>query len=141
LGTSSQTWAAGVPGGLFSCDAGLNQKIVMNNVTGKREDARALTRAALQKAVYTCGPSLSHAEAKKMLDEFFGEVAEALVRGEPVKLRSFGTFNVRSKGERLGRNPKTGAEATITPRKVLTFKASPVLVARINGETINDEEE
>ena len=115
--------------------------IAMNHMTRKREDARALTRAALQKAVYACDPSLSRAEAKKMLDEFFGEVTEALVRGEPVKLRSFGNFNLRSKRERVGRNPKTGAEAMVTPRRVLTFKASPVLVARINGETINDEQE
>ena len=63
------------------------------------------------------------------------------MRGEPVKLRSFGTFNVRSKRERPGRNPKTGVEAPITARKVLTFKASPVLLARVNGETINDDEE
>ena len=113
----------------------------MNNVTGKHEDARALTRAELQKAVYGCGPSLSRAEAKKMLDAFFEEVTEALERSEPVKLRSFGNFNVRSKRARVGRNPKTGEEAPISPRKVLTFKASPMLVARINGEIINDEEE
>ncbi len=110
-------------------------------MTTKHEGSRTLTRAALQEAVYACGPSLSRAEARKMLNEFFDEASEALVRGEPVKLRSFGKFNVRSKGERPGRNPKTGVEATITPRKVLTFKASPMLVARINGETINDEEE
>jgi integration host factor subunit alpha len=123
------------------CDAGLNQKFVMNNVTGKREDARAVTRAGLLKAVYGCGPSLSRAAARKMLDAFFEEVTEALVRGEPVKLRSFGSFKLRSKRERVGRNPKTGAEATISPRKALTFKASSMLVARINGETINDEQE
>ena len=76
-----------------------------------------------------------------MLNEFFDEASEALVRGEPVKLRSFGKFNVRSKRERVGRNPKTGEEATVTPRRVLTFKASPVLVARINGETIYNGEE
>ena len=113
----------------------------MNNMTIKREDARALTRAELQKAVYDCGPNLSRAEGKEILEHFFEEVSEALVRGEPVKLRSFGKFNVRSKRERVGRNPRTGAEATVTPRKVLTFKASPALLARINDETINDEEE
>jgi integration host factor subunit alpha len=95
----------------------------------------------LQKAVHGCGPSLSRAVARKMLDAFFEEVTEALVRGEPVKLRSFGSFKLRSKRERVGRNPKTGAEATVTARKVLTFKASSMLVARINGEIINDEEE
>ena len=56
-------------------------------------------------------------------------------------MRSFGKFNVRSKRERVGRNPKTGTEATVTARKVLTFKASSMLVARINDEIINDEEE
>ena len=76
-----------------------------------------------------------------MLDDFFVEVSEALVKAEPLKLRSFGKFNVRSKRERVGRNPRTGEEATVTARKVLTFKASPVLVARMNGEIITDEEE
>jgi integration host factor subunit alpha len=128
-------------GGLFSCDAGLNQKIIMNNVTKKREDARALTRAELQKAVYGCAPSLPRAETKKMLDAFFDEVKEALVRGEPVKLPLFGNFNVQSRRERVGRNPRTGVEVPIAPRKALTFKASPALLARINGESINDEEE
>jgi integration host factor subunit alpha len=100
-----------------------------------------VTRAALREAVYACCSSLSRAEASKMLDAVFEEICETLARGEPVKLRAFGSFNVRSKRGRVGRNPKrrnpkTGAEAEITPRKVLTFKASPVLVARVNGETI-----
>jgi integration host factor subunit alpha len=107
----------------------------------KPENGCTLTRAELQEAIYACAPSLSRAEARKVLEHFFEEVTEALVRDEPVKMRSFGNFNVRSKRERVGRNPRTGAEATVTPRKFLTFKASPVLVARINGETINDEEE
>jgi integration host factor subunit alpha len=123
------------------CDAGLNQKFVMNNVTGKtrrraRRDASRIAESRLR-----LRPKLSRAAARKMLDAFFEEVTEALVRGEPVKLRSFGSFKLRSKRERVGRNPKTGAEATISPRKVLTFKASSMLVARINGETINDEQE
>ena len=68
-------------------------------------------------------------------------LCEALERGEPVKPRSFGSFNIRSKRGRVGRNPRTGVEAPITPRRVATFKPSPVLVARVNGETIADEEE
>ena len=123
------------------CDAGLNQNMITNSMAKKHEGARALTRAELHEAVYACAPSLSRAEARKMLEHFFEEVSDTLARGEPVKLRSFGNFSVRSKRERVGRNPKTGAEAMVTPRRVLTFKASPVLVARINGETINDEEE
>ena len=107
----------------------------------KPENGSTLTRAGLLKAVYGCGPSLSRAAARKMLDAFFEEVTEALVRGEPVKLRSFGSFKLRSKRERVGRNPKTGAEANVTPRRVLTFKASSMLAARVNGEIINDEEE
>ena len=83
--------------------------------------------------------------AALMQEQKFGEAAEeiseALLRGESVKLRSFGTFNVRSKRERIGRNPKTGVEAKITPRRVLTFKASPVLVAHVNGDAIIPEED
>jgi integration host factor subunit alpha len=101
----------------------------------------ALTRAALREAVYSCCPTLSRAEARKILDATFDEICDALVRGEQVKLRSFGTFNVRSKRGRVGRNPKTGVEAPICPRNVLTFKASPVLVAHINGDAIPEEAE
>jgi integration host factor subunit alpha len=63
------------------------------------------------------------------------EISAALVRGETVKLRSFGLFSVRSKRERIGRNPRTGIEVPIKPRRVLTFRPSPVLVAAINGES------
>lgn len=67
------------------------------------------------------------------------EIAETLVRGESVKLRSFGLFTVRSKRERIGRNPRTGVEAPIKSRRVLTFKPSPVLSAYVNG-TAPDED-
>jgi len=106
----------------------------------KNDLGSTLTRAALREAVYGCCPTLSRAEARKILDATFEEISEALLRGESVKLRSFGTFNVRSKRERIGRNPKTGVEATITPRRVLTFKASPVLVAHVNGDPIPEED-
>jgi integration host factor subunit alpha len=99
---------------------------------------RTLTRAGLREAVYACCPTLSRQEARKILDATFDEICEALVRGEQVKLRAFGTFNVRKKRERIGRNPKTGVEAAITPRRVLTFKASPVLVAQVNGAEAPD---
>jgi integration host factor subunit alpha len=102
----------------------------------KDDSGSTLTRAALREAVYSCCPTLSRAEARKILDATFDEISEALLRGESVKLRSFGTFNVRAKRERIGRNPKTGVEATITPRRVLTFKASPVLVAHVNGDAV-----
>lgn len=100
----------------------------------RKNGRRTLTRAALREAVYACCPTLSRAEARQILDATFEEISNALVRGETVKLRAFGSFNVRSKSERVGRNPKTGEEAPISPRKVLTFKASPVLVAHVNGQ-------
>jgi integration host factor subunit alpha len=107
----------------------------------KLESGRTLTRAALREAVYGCCTTLSRADARKILDATFEEISDALIRGEPVKLRSFGSFNVRSKRERIGRNPKTGVEATISPRRVLTFKPSPVLVAHVNGEATDGLEE
>jgi len=110
-------------------------------VTKAKPSGNALTRAALREAVYACCPGLSRAEARRILDAAFDEISDALLRGEQVKLRSFGTFNVRSKRARIGRNPKTGVEAPITPRRVLTFKASPVLVAVINGEIAPEEQE
>jgi integration host factor subunit alpha len=64
------------------------------------------------------------------------EIADSLDRNESVKLRAFGAFNVRSKRERVGRNPKTGVEAAIKPRRVVTFKPSPVLIAHLNGLTL-----
>jgi len=109
-------------------------------VTKLKPQGSALTRAALREAVYGCCTSLSRAEARRILDATFEEICEALLRGEQVKLRSFGTFSVRAKRARIGRNPKTGVEAPITPRRVLTFKASPVLVATINGESPPPEE-
>ena len=61
------------------------------------------------------------------------EVVEALARGESVKISSFGSFTVRDKGQRIGRNPKTGQEVPILPRRVLVFRASNVLKSLING--------
>jgi integration host factor subunit alpha len=110
-------------------------------MTKKIEPGRTLTRATLREAVYSCCPTLSRAEARLILDATFEEISEALVRGESVKLRSFGSFNVRAKRERVGRNPKTGVEAPICSRKVLTFKASPVLIAQVNGLPIEHLEE
>ena len=95
---------------------------------------RTLTRQALRAAVYDCCPQLSRAKAREIFNVAFEELSEALIRGEPVKLQGFGTFALRTKRERLGRNPKTGVEATICARRVISFHASPVLIARVNGE-------
>ncbi len=101
---------------------------------------RTITRADLCEAVYQ-RLGLSRAESADLVELVLGEITACLEKGEPVKLSSFGTFAVRDKGERIGRNPKTGVEVPITSRRVLTFKPSNVLKARINGQDVADEEE
>lgn len=96
---------------------------------------RTATRAALLDVVYETCPGLSRAEARRIFEMTLEEISAALVRGDCVKLRSFGLFAVRAKRERIGRNPRTGVEAPIKPRRVLTFKPSPVLAASVNGAT------
>jgi integration host factor subunit alpha len=99
---------------------------------------RTLTRVALREVVYASCPKLSRAEAQKIVEATIEEICEALARGEAVKLHSFGVFNIRAKCERSGRNPRTGVEALIPSRKVVRFKASPVLVAHMNGYPVNN---
>lgn len=94
---------------------------------------RTATRSDLLDAVAAQCPTLSRTELRALFETALGEIAEALVRGEPVKLRSFGHFNVRAKRQRIGRNPRTGTEVPITPRRVLTFKPSPVLIDEVNA--------
>lgn len=76
---------------------------------------------------------LSHSDSKWMVDLVLMEIAGAMIRGEDVKLSGFGSFKLRSKSARVGRNPKTGVEATISPRSVIVFKASHRLDERINA--------
>ena len=73
-----------------------------------------------------------------MFEQVLGEIRDTLVRGEPVKLSGFGTFVVRSKAERVGRNPKTGVEVPIEKHRSLTFKPSGSLKAHMNGEAIEN---
>ena len=100
---------------------------------------RTITRADLSEAVYQ-RLGLSRAESAQLVEQVLREICDSLERGENVKLSSFGSFIVRSKNERIGRNPKTGVEVPISPRRVMVFKASNVLKARINGETVPDED-
>jgi integration host factor subunit alpha len=102
---------------------------------------RTATRAALLEAVYASCPSLSRAQAREIFEMALEEISEALVRGESVKLRSFGLFAVRAKRERIGRNPRTGVAAAIKSRRVLTFKPSPVLSACVNGHATGEKTE
>lgn len=92
---------------------------------------KTLTRADLSASLYKeLGISLS--EATVMVDTVIDEVIESLASGEGVKLSSFGTFSLRKKKERIGRNPKTGVEVPITPRTVLSFNASNILKKSVN---------
>jgi integration host factor subunit alpha len=92
---------------------------------------KTLTRADLCEAVYR-DVGLSRTESAEIVERILQEIADSLVDGENVKLSSFGTFTVRSKGGRVGRNPKTGEEVPITPRRVLVFRPSHVLRQRVN---------
>ena len=91
-----------------------------------------VTRADLCNAVYEASGLPRH-EASALVEQVLLEIGDALVRGEPVKLSSFGVFTVRDKAERVGRNPKTGVEVPIQPRRALTFTPSDVLKNHING--------
>ena len=98
------------------------------------DGGRTVTRADLAEAVYR-RVGLSRAESAELVQSFLEEICAAAERGETVKLSSFGSFVVRSKSQRIGRNPKTGVEVPILPRRVMVFKPSNVLKARINGAT------
>lgn len=96
-------------------------------------DSRTITRADLAEAVYE-EVGLSRNESSELVETVIEEISDALVDGDNVKISSFGSFSVKEKGERIGRNPKTGVEVPISPRKVLVFRASHVLKDRINGK-------
>jgi integration host factor subunit alpha len=98
----------------------------------KSMGSQTLTRADLSEAVFRA-VGLSRNESAQMVEDILEEVCAALARGETVKLSSFGTFSVRQKSQRVGRNPKTGHQVPIAPRRVLVFRPSHVLKSRING--------
>ena len=93
-------------------------------------NGKTVTRADLAEAVYR-KVGLSRTESAELVESVLNEICDAIVRGESVKLSSFATFQVRDKNERVGRNPKTGEEVPILPRRVMTFKSSNVLKSRI----------
>ena len=90
-----------------------------------------MTRSELADALFR-RVGLSRLESAQLVEMVIDEISDAVLRGENVKLSGFGTFIQRSKRERVGRNPKTGVEAKISPRKVLVFKASHIMRDRIN---------
>jgi integration host factor subunit alpha len=94
--------------------------------------AQTVTRAQLSEAVYQ-EVGLSRNESAALVEIVLAEISDALARGEMVKISSFGSFAVRKKGKRVGRNPKTGREVPINPRRVLVFRASHVLKDQVNA--------
>lgn len=97
---------------------------------------RTVTRADLSEAVYQ-EVGLSRNESADLVESVLAEISDTLTQGETVKISSFGSFSVRQKGQRIGRNPKTGEEVPILPRRVLVFRASNVLKNRINSRASN----
>ena len=94
--------------------------------------AGTLTRADLAEALHH-QVGLSRADSADIVEQILSEMCESLASGENVKISGFGTFVLRDKGERVGRNPKTGIEVPIAPRRVLTFRASQMMRDRIVG--------
>ncbi|MBF0168155.1 MAG: integration host factor subunit alpha [Alphaproteobacteria bacterium] len=92
---------------------------------------KTITRAQLSEAIYE-EVGLSRNESAALLETVLEEMSLALSKGDTVKISSFGSFSVRSKGQRIGRNPKTGTEVPILPRRVLVFRPSQLLKSRIN---------
>ncbi len=92
---------------------------------------KTVTRADLTEAVHQ-EVGLSRYESAQLVETVLEQISGTLARGEAVKISSFGTFSVRDKAQRRGRNPKTGEEVPILPRRVLVFRASRVLKDRIN---------
>jgi len=93
-------------------------------------EIQTLTRADLSDVVHR-EIGLSRADSASMVEQVLALMCGAMAKGENVKISSFGTFVLRDKGERVGRNPKTGIEVPIAPRRVLTFRASNMLRDRI----------
>ena len=97
---------------------------------------KTLTRMDLSEAVFR-EVGLSRNESAQLVEAVIQYMSDALVEGEQVKISSFGTFSVRSKAERLGRNPKTGEEVPIEPRRVLTFRPSHIMKERVDAGNKN----
>ena len=93
---------------------------------------KTLTRADLTESLYE-EIGLSRNESADLVESVLGEISDSLINGDNVKISSFGSFLVRQKNGRMGRNPKTGEEVPIDPRRVLVFRPSQVMKDRINS--------
>lgn len=92
-----------------------------------------LTRADLAEAINR-RLGYSRAESLALVESILAHMSDSMAKGENVKISGFGTFLLRDKAQRIGRNPKTGVEVPITPRRVMTFRASQILKDRISGQ-------
>lgn len=101
-------------------------------MTEQLDKEKTITRADLSESVYQ-EVGLSRNESALLVESVLEEISKALIADDAVKISSFGTFAVRQKKQRIGRNPKTGKEVPILPRRVLVFRASHVLKERINA--------
>jgi integration host factor subunit alpha len=99
---------------------------------------KTITRIELSDAVYRTKVGLTRTESSALVDLVLKEITNTIARGETVKLSSFGTFTVRNKRQRIGRNPKTGVEVPIFPRRVLVFKASAIIKRKIQNNSKSD---
>lgn len=99
-------------------------------IQGEVMAEKTLTRMDLSEAVFR-EVGLSRNESAQLVESVLQHISDALVAGESVKISSFGTFSVREKGERVGRNPKTGEEVPIHPRRVLSFRPSHLMKERV----------
>ena len=95
--------------------------------------SKNVTRVDLCEAIYR-RVGLSRSQSSAMVELVLKEITASLEKGETVKLASFGSFIVRTKKQRLGRNPKTGSQATVSSRRVIVFKSSAILKQQINGK-------
>src|SRR6476619_8667579 len=95
--------------------------------------SKGITRVDLYDAVHR-KVGLSRGDSADLMESVLKEISDCIVRGETVKLPGFGTFTVRKKGQRIGRNPKNRVEAIIKPRRVLAFKASPLMKTQMNAK-------
>ena len=101
---------------------------------------KTVTRVELYDAVYR-RVGLSRSESASFVELVLKEITDSVARGEVVKLSSFGTFTVRKKSKRMGRNPKTGVAAPIPQRRVVIFKASAIMKQRINADRLRERSE
>lgn len=101
----------------------------------EKNSTKTLTRSDIADAI-TEEFRVTKFNASEIVEDVLDEIASALISGETVKIAGFGTFTIRHKKERLGRNPKTLEEAVISSRKVLSFRASPILKKEINNEAV-----